>query len=198
MVRIAFQFCVAHWWHLLLLVPGALLVTILHEAAHALLVLIQGGTVHEFRFLPGVGFWGYVQYSFPVGEVYSSFAISIAPYVMWLVFCLLATGLCVARRFRFGLASLIYIWLFVVPLADIANAAFPWLLHHKDNDFFSAFGEPVAMQAWSVLLVVIGVAYGWGYWTQSRLYAQKRLPWPAYSILFVGALVAIVWLSSLS
>jgi hypothetical protein len=45
-------------WHLLLLVPCCLVVTFLHESAHALAVVWQGGEVTDFVVLPDGEHWG--------------------------------------------------------------------------------------------------------------------------------------------
>lgn len=191
MMREIFSFLRRHWPHLLLAVPGALLVTVLHEAAHAAAAVAQGGRLLEFVWLPGGGHWGYVSYDFPASVYYSSFAISIAPYVLWLGFAALAMLLSLRRRkYAFWLASLIYFWLFVVPLADIANAAFPYLRGQK-NDFYSALGPPSIydepLVGFTCLVVVIT-----GYWLQRRLYREEGLGVAAYSVLSMVMLGLIV------
>ena len=79
------QFIRRHLWQLLLLVPGALLVTATHEAAHAVAVVLQGGTVREFRWLPTWSNWGSVSYQFPAGVEHSGVIVSLAPYGGWLL-----------------------------------------------------------------------------------------------------------------
>src|SRR5262245_55064424 len=91
MFREALRFLLRHWPHALLVIPGVLGVTILHEGAHALAAMAQGGIVTEFVWLPSPGRWGYTAYHFPPGVAYSSFAISIAPYVMWTGMAAVAT-----------------------------------------------------------------------------------------------------------
>lgn len=79
-----------HWPHFLLAAPGALLCTILHEGAHALAVTLRGGQVTKFVWLPGLEHWGYIQYQFPHEYPYSTFAIAVAPYCLWLLLMLMA------------------------------------------------------------------------------------------------------------
>lgn len=193
MIRQVCSFLRRHWPHLLLAVPGALLVTVLHEAAHAAVAMAQGGTLLEFVWLPGGGHWGYVSYNFPEGVSYSSFAISIAPYVLWLGFAGLALLLSLRRRkYAFWLASMIYFWLFVVPLGDIANAAFPYL-RGADNDFLSAFGPP-AMDAELLIGLACVVAVAIGHWLQRRLYREEGLGLAAYlalSLVMLGLIVVV-------
>ncbi len=85
LTRELLAFLRSHWLHVLFAAPGALLVTVAHEAAHCAAALVQGGTVTEFVWLPGGGYWGHMRYEFPQGVRYSSFAVSIAPYVFWLL-----------------------------------------------------------------------------------------------------------------
>lgn len=180
----AWTFIRRHWGHALLLPPGAIFVTVLHEAAHALAAWIQGGTLLEFAWLPwaSAGHWGYVRYEFPPGVAYSSFAISVAPYVMWLMMAGLAWLLSLRRQhWGFGMASAIFVWLYVVPLADIANAALPWM-HGSDNDFFQAFGSPMNLDALLIdLSIIVAVLIGYG--VQVRLYGERRLSKRCYTLL---------------
>ncbi|HEY1051751.1 MAG TPA: hypothetical protein VGE39_18395 [Prosthecobacter sp.] len=190
MIREVLCFLRRHWPHLLLAVPGALLVTVLHEAAHAAVAMLQGGTLLEFVWLPGGGHWGYVSYDFPAGVPYSSFVISIAPYVLWLGFAALAMLLSLRRRkYAYWQASILYLWLFVVPLADIANAAFPYL-RGQHNDFHSAFGPPSVYDEPLVGLACV-MAITIGYWLQRRLYREEGLGLAAYLVLSTVMVVMI-------
>lgn len=58
MLREIWTFMRRHWLHVLLVPPGALLVTLLHESAHAVAVWIQGGTILEFVWQPTKQLWG--------------------------------------------------------------------------------------------------------------------------------------------
>ncbi|MFO1501308.1 MAG: hypothetical protein U1G07_23455 [Verrucomicrobiota bacterium] len=141
-----------HWWHLLLLIPGAFLVTLLHEAAHAVAVLLQGGTVNEFVWLPQAGSWGHVLYTPKPGERGFQAMVALAPTMLWLAMSIGACLLCLrAHEFSYPAASFIFFWLYVIPLADIAHAAFPFLAG-KANDY-AALGTPGAASA-AVITVV--------------------------------------------
>ena len=72
----AWRFLRRCWWQLLLLPPGCILITALHEAAHALAVIWQGGEVTKFVVLPAGDHWGYVRYEFPDGVAPSNFWIT--------------------------------------------------------------------------------------------------------------------------
>lgn len=193
MFRDILAFIRRHWPHLLLFIPGAIGVTILHEAAHAGAVLLQGGTVSQFVWLPGAGNWGYISYVFPDGTPNSTFLISIAPYLLWCLLALAASALSVRKqKVGYGWASVIYFWLFVVPLGDIANTAFPYLAG-KQNDFLSAFGHPSPAEA-----VIIGlscaVAVFAGYHVQLGLYREGSLSATSYAMLstvVLGVLAAV-------
>ena len=90
----------AHLWHLLVLAPGLLLATLLHEAAHAAAVVGQGGHVEQFAWIPSLHEWGYVTYRFPKRAAYSEFAISVAPHLVALGLAGLATLVCHPSRDR--------------------------------------------------------------------------------------------------
>src|SRR5687767_10998692 len=87
-----------HWPHVLLAVPGAVVVTILHESAHAIAVLLQGGTLSQFVWLPRSGKWGYISYDFPNGVPYSTLSIVLAPYCLWLLLAILTSVVSFRRQ----------------------------------------------------------------------------------------------------
>lgn len=188
-----FAFFKGHWLHVFFAAPGALLVTVAHEAAHCAAALVQGGTVTEFVWLPGGGYWGHMRYEFPQGVRYSSFVISIAPYVFWLVVAAGVALLSLRRRaYPFWLASTLFVWGFVVPLADVANAAFPYLAG-AHNDLRSAFGWPTAVAGLVVALLTL-VAMAVGFVVQRRLYRERALgplPFVVLSLLAVGGISVV-------
>lgn len=183
-----------HWPHLLLAVPGALLFTVIHEGAHAAAVLLQGGTVLEFVWLPVADKWGYVGFDPPAMGAFSDFFVSIAPYLLWLSLAAVAAVLSLRRRpFAFPAASSLYFWIFVAPLADVANTAFPYLAG-KHNDFMQAFG-PASLLAW-VLIVLLGtLALVMGHLVQRRLYRAQGLGLPAYLVLSSAVMVSLLFLT---
>ena len=178
-----FQFVKWHWPHLVAAIPLALVSTLLHETAHAVAVWVQGGTVLEFVWFPSGDNWGHVRYSFPPDRVYSDFFISVAPYLFWT----LCAATCVVLAFllpqpvSFRTGSILYIWLYVAPLADIGYAAFPYL-QGKQNDFLSAFGPPgtgMSLLIYSGVLVAMAI----GFFVHRTLYQDAKLSLPAYLIL---------------
>lgn len=139
-----------HWPHLLLAVPGAFLFTLVHESAHAVAVLLQGGTINKFVWLPVEDKWGYITYDPPAWPGFSHFFVGIAPYLLWSSLATVVALLSLRRRpYAFWAASSLYFWLFAAPLADIANTAFPYLIG-RSNDFAHAFGAP----SWDALFLI--------------------------------------------
>lgn len=194
-MKSALNFLKAHWWHGLLFIPGAIFVTFLHEAAHAVVVIWEGGTVTNFVILPSEGYWGYVEMVFPEDHVYSDFAISIAPYVMWLALSIVALILGKIRNWNFTIASLIFVWLFVIPLADIANALLPWMFFNKANDLYYAFGSSELILLLPLTIAAIGVIYSIGYRLQKTLYRERSLLFLPYTMLFVVSMGGVFFLS---
>ncbi len=180
------------WWVAVLTIPMVIVITAIHEASHALAVLAQGGKLLEFVVWPSDGRWGYIRYTFPANAVWSNAIVSLAPYVVWLVFSFVAVAL--ARRHRAlhpRAAALAFAWLFVMPVGDILNAAIPYLVWGRANDWASAFGPPSALPA--ALLVAV-VVYGGvvGYRVQRGLLRDASLSAPAFTVLalaFVGAIM---------
>lgn len=185
------QYLRSHWVHLLILPVMAIVITIVHEAAHSFAVLAQGGTVTEFSFLPSKGHWGFVNYEFPLNRSHSNFAISMAPYLLWLFMAAAVTGLAFAtKRPVFWLASTLYVWGFAVPLADIGNAAFAWLTG-SDNDFRHALGAPSLGTGIFVCCLAAGAVVA-GLPVHRRLYAERGLSIGAYFALAALCVAGVV------
>lgn len=200
MLREIWTFIRRHWLHLLLVAPGALLITVIHEAAHAAAVILQGGTVSEFVWLPGKheggsSYWGYVSYGPPALDTLSQFFVSIAPYLLWLFLAMVVVVLSLRRRqFAFWAASSLFGWLFVAPLGDVANAAFPYLAG-SNNDFMSAFGPP-SLSAWVLTALLGALALVTGYPVQRRLYRAQALGLPSYLVLSSAVVALILFLTA--
>lgn len=193
MIQDLVQFFKGHWPHLLLLIPGALGVTVLHELAHCTAVWAQGGIVTNFVWLPTAGRWGYMQYMFPDGIPYDAMAISLAPYAMWAGCCLMAGLLSLKRTpWPYWLASCIFFWLFIVPVGDIANAAVPYVLRNAANDFQHAFG---GTGIWDVLplgvFALVSVVFG--FFLNRCLFRGRALRAATYGVLaFTGMLAFLL------
>lgn len=172
----------AHLAHLVILPVMAILVTTVHEAAHALAACAQGAEVTDFVVLPSNGLWGSMHYEPPRDSAFSLRAVAIAPYALWLGLAC-ATGLTavLAKRIPFWLASSLYVWGFVVPLGDIANAAFPYLLGAR-NDLLDACGPPT-LASWVATCAGATSAVLVGYALSKRLYRDRAISPRAYAAL---------------
>ncbi len=185
----------SHWPHLIVAIPAAVAFTALHELAHCVAVWVQGGHVTNFVWLPTGTQWGYMQYSFPIGTEYSSTAISLSPYIFWIFFCLLAGILSLRRtNWSFWIASVIYVWLFIVPLADILNTTAPYLLKNANNDLQHAFGA--VRSSYALIAVIVGIAIAiYGFLLNKRLYRDRSIGFSAYCVLTVVATLVILAIS---
>jgi hypothetical protein len=168
---------------------GLTLVTALHEAAHALLVVAQGGRVLEFSFLPGGGSYGHVRYE---GAVAFPELVSLAPYLMWGTLALGTAALAWVRpRLPFWITSSLFVWAFAVPLLDVGNAAVGWLAGGRSNDLAHAFGRPTELDAAGVALLALGSITA-GYFVQRRLYRERALGLAGYALTSAVAGVALL------
>jgi len=184
MFKETLEFIRRNLWQMLLLVPGAIAITIVHEAAHAVAVLVQGGELLAFSFIPNGQHWGYVQYEF--GDVpHSRFAISIAPYLFWLAAaCGVSLLALLPIRWPFWLGCFVLLWCFVLPIGDIANAYVPWAWFGTSNDFAHAF----ATAGWFdrlLTIVALPVVLVWGWLVQRGILRDESLSVGAYLLLFL-------------
>ncbi len=186
------RFFRGHWPHLVVAAPAAVAFTALHEFAHCVAVWLQGGRVTAFVWLPSAGEWGHMRYVFAPEASYSEAAIALSPYLFWASFCLLAGLLALRRRpWPYWVATFVFVWLFLVPLADTANASVPYLLWDAENDFRGAFG-PVRPR-FTVLAVLAGAAIlPYGYWLNKRLYRERAVGLAAYGALAATAGLAVL------
>ena len=163
-------------------------------------VIAAGGSVLEFAVLPSAGEWGHVQYTMPHGFDYP-WVVALAPYVVWIL--LAAFTLVILHRsqnLRFWAGSLLFVWCFVVPIADVGNAVFPFLLG-RSNDMSAAFGPASAHHVTAAVLMFALVAWA-GFPAQFRAYRGMPLSPGAYfalvALVVSGLLVLSVGVNSLS
>lgn len=186
------RFFKSHWPHIALAIPGALVVTAYHELAHCIAVWIQKGSIISFTCIPSAGKWGEVKYEFPSGLSYNSELIALAPYIASCALIALAWFMSSrSRPWTFAVASTVFVWLFIVPAADIANAAIPYVIWDLDNDLRHAFGSAGLFEVAAAVAMAFGVVCV-GYPIQKRLYRDLALHPSAYGILAaVGFLLAL-------
>lgn len=185
------QFFKSHWPHFIVAIPAAIGITVVHEFAHCIGVWIQGGEVTNFVWLPSMTEWGHMEYIFVANARYNQTVVSFAPYMFWILLSLFAGVLaCKRKPWPFWSASTMFLWLFVAPLADIANAAIPYLLWNSDNDFYHAFGE--MRPAFIIVALLFGIAsVTYGYLINKRLYRERSIGLPAYCLLATATALAI-------
>jgi hypothetical protein len=186
------KFLKGHWIHGLVLIPAALAYTYVHESLHAFAVVIQGGKVLEFVWVPSENEWGHIRYEFAQNQAYSEFAILAAPYL--LVAIILGSGIILIWRIaassdvRPCIKRAIYVWLFLVPVFDLAYAGISYQLGAR-NDFYYLFGRPSLMSSYVIGFLAALLACT-GYVLQVRVYQSQKLSVPAYAVL--AALVVFV------
>lgn len=181
-----------HFWHFVLLIPAMLLFTVLHESAHALLVVWEGGEILEFSVWPQQEVvhhpaygryteweWGHVSYH--LDDEVSEFFIAIAPYLLMLGFMGITVLLALGKPLAFWLASSVFVWLYVAPCAEIGNELLPYLFDYE-GDLFAAFARP-SKGTWLLAAVWFAATISLGYWLQMRLYQQAALSLSAYTLL---------------
>lgn len=183
-----------HLWHLLLLpVLGLTVYTTLHEAAHGLAVYLQGGQIVSFRWWPTFDSLGMLEYTFPITAEYSIFYIALAPYIFWC--CLMLLAFCVSFFHLpkyFLIHSSIFIWLFFLPLADIALAALPYAIFQQQNDFYDALGKPsyfIQLTIYAFSIAAVGLTW----FVHKNLYRENALSKKSFTFLSVIGLVSVAF-----
>ncbi len=179
------RFLARHLWHAPFLIPGAIAVTIAHEFGHALAVWICGGFIVDWAWWPRAGEWGHVSYRFPDGVARHDFWIALAPYLLWTSVAFVADAISrCARPESFGRRSVVFIWLFAIPIADIVYAVVPYLLG-ASNDMVHVFGAP-GWQACALSLWALLTACVWGFQVHCRLYGKDSLGPGRYTLLAIA------------
>lgn len=109
----------AHRWHILLFPILALTaVTFLHELAHAVMVWLQGGEVHELSFLPTAHELGHTSYRLGPGG--DEALVAFGPTLLWLgVSAVSALWALLAPPTWRPLGRALFVWGYLVPLADV-------------------------------------------------------------------------------
>jgi len=195
--RECLKFLWNHWIHLVLLIPAAIAYTFVHESLHALAVIVQGGKMLEFVWVPSPEEWGHVRYEFPEGQAYSELVILLAPYLLPLsllfIGIILIWRVTASRQAARWIGRSIYFWLILVPLFDLAHAAIPYQLGAR-NDFCYAFGMPTLFSSYVISFTGAFLAFG-GYILQKRIYQSEQLSLQAYMVLAVLVVLLVVLMS---
>ena len=98
--------------------------------------------------------------------------VPLAPYLTWLTLAVAvsAAGLW-NRELRFSVGAFMFVWLFALPLADIAFALSGYLMGGR-NDLFTAFGA-VSGAAVAAAIGLVVVAFVWGFVVHGWFYARS-------------------------
>ncbi len=152
-------------------------VTFLHELAHAAAALTMGGQVVEFAFLPGPHNLGHMRWDPPANAPgWFGDVVSVAPYVMWSGFALLAAAIAaLPNRLHWLAASSLFYWWYVVPLGDIG-----WNLFSGGGDLAVGGIDGLLLQTFGAI-ALLG-AYAAGYPIQRRLFAERAVDLPGYVV----------------
>ncbi|PCJ62895.1 MAG: hypothetical protein COA79_01855 [Planctomycetota bacterium] len=188
------EFLKKHLTHLILLPLLGLTVFIaMHEGAHGVAVIAQGGTIDSFRWWPNNESLGMIHYSFQDGVTYSKFVISLAPYFLWIsIVIITGIGSYYFKTNNFKLYSTIFIWFYLLPLVDIGHHALQYASgSSKINDFKSALGDPSLTGKLIIILTTISVIVV-SYRVHKNLYQNNKLSIKPFTIM---ALITILILS---
>lgn len=184
----------AHRIHIVLCVPMLFGVTVLHEAAHALAVILQGRTVTDFSVWPGNGNWGYIEWqSFPQTAPYPEL-VSLAPYLLWLALVTAAVAVSLVPASKpFWMASTVFVWLYAVPVLDIANAVVGYTLGPA-GDLSAVFPSSTTVRVLAALVAVVAFV-GTGFAVQQRLYGPQALRPMEYGFMSACSVLGIMLLT---
>lgn len=187
----ALRFVWLHRFHALLCLPALVGVTVLHEAAHALAVVLLGGEVTYVSFWPTRERWGHVSWHEPPAGMHLRWLVTLAPYLMWLTLAgAAAVFAALSRPKPLWLASTVFVWCFALPVLDVALAICTYGLY-RSGDLLDLFGPSTAAR---ITITVIGaVLFGTsGYVVQRKLYGDCALGPMAYAMLALASAAALM------
>ena len=191
MLREVWTYVRSHWLSAVLLVPMAIVVTTVHELAHAGAAWLYGAEIGHITVLPSPGHWGHMSYTLPAPDPAANGWIALAPYGVGATLGVLGAWVATARPWRRRGAELIFVWGVVVPLLEPADAMLQWV-RGAENDLYSALG-PVSL-AGVLFTGVYGLFVLWtAWWVQQGCYGERSLSLPAFGLL--SALTACVLLA---
>ena len=189
------RFLGPHRWQVLLVPPAAVVVTWLHELAHAAAARFFGGVVQEIRVLPGGGDWGHMVYDLPAGaSPQADFWVSVAPYLVGVGVSVLGSLAVALLALPQRLRSSPFIWLAVAPALEPAYGVLGWV-SGGPCDFRDAFGAPPA-SAWPAAAGYALLVTG-GLWLVQRRALDPPLSAVPYLLLAAATAAALCGLSAI-
>jgi hypothetical protein len=180
-------FARAAWPHVVLAPVLGVLVTTVHESAHAIAVLVQGGTIERFQVLPARGRFGGVDYTFPSGASRSELAIQLAPYALHVVVASTVALFSLRQRARrtdsapSWVCVAAFLWGYAAPLGDVGLAALQWA-RGGTNDFSRALGDAPPLALWAAIGGAVASSAA-GLPVQRALLGSAALGWLPYAVL---------------
>jgi hypothetical protein len=179
----------SHWLSAVLVVPMAIVVTTIHELAHAGAAWLYGAEIGHISVIPSPGHWGHMSYTLPEPNPAAVGWIALAPYGVGAAIGVLGAWVSTSRQWTPRGAQLIFVWGVVVPLLEPAYAMLQWL-HGAPNDLYSALG-PVGL-AGALFTAVYGAFVVWtAWWVQQGCYGERALSLRAFGLLSAATAVVL-------
>lgn len=182
----------SHWLSAVLVVPMAIVITTIHELAHAGAAWLYGAEIGHISVIPSPGHWGHMSYTLPASNPSAVGWIALAPYGLGATVGVLGAWLATSRQWTPRGAQLVFVWGVVVPLLEPAYAMLQWLMG-ADNDLRSALG-PVGLAGALFTLVYGGFVLWTAWWVQQGCYGERALSLPAFGLLSAGTAGALLLL----
>jgi hypothetical protein len=172
----------------LLLAAGALV----HELAHALAVVAQGGTVRQLQLFPSLRAGNLVIGRLVHDGVPGEWLVLIAPTILWTVIAG-GTLLLLPRVRRRRLAEGLLFALVLLPLVDVSFGFAGLFLGQAGSDLYRAFHGHETLAG--LLMNLLFVAFGALGWRRFRELAPGALSAGGFAGLYVGVLAApwVLW-----
>jgi hypothetical protein len=163
--------------------------TLVHEGAHALVVVAQGGTVVDLRVLPSVGPGG-VSFGHTLHDGRASPAwVAIAPAIAWVVIGAAAVALVARIRAR-RVAEGVLLALVVVPMVDLSFAFAGLFLARPSMDLHRVLHGRETLAG--VAMSLVFPSFGRWCWIRWRAIAPGALSATEFTLGYV-ALLAAPW-----
>jgi hypothetical protein len=116
--------------------------TLRHEASHGLVVLLQGGEITQFRFVPSEGYWGYISFR----GATPTYLIDAAPYLVDALTFLVFFLICMLVVFKWR-----WLWINLIAfgiVSPLVNSAYNYWVgvrtsQHDVGDLMAAISPTI-------------------------------------------------------